>query len=711
MKKRSNTNITNIKSRNLQTLLYIFTALLIVMTILLRTSETNTLITVSSSSFVYNTATSNELFKYNISTIFYLQQQLEQCTLLMNDKSFPTTLLPSTQKNEMPTATLSHTIKYPPSLSRGVLFHPCRQGICGSVLTHITSSSFVYDRHCENVEDFTSRMECITQQRQLWNTTRGIIQPSGLLKKSNCSTGSKLFRSKIGTSCQWCPMIHLTQQHKYSSSTSTMCLNGTLFARDIFEQDSTTSSSSSSNRPNNINKNNHYHQGRITSESSQLANRRSWTEEYYAHSYYHAQYKTVWIYCQLAQHQHQPKNIQDRKLPNNNNNYYYYHPLGILTINDIGLTAMVNSRSSSIGHIDLRTIASNNNNNINDINLVCILSPPMLDITTVEHVQQFVHYYINKLGFSHVIWYLVGLSPHTMQNIMEYDFIRDLIETSKLIVIDLRNELQNLYGPLATDPLIFSHENAKYVLRTDCLHRARNFGHVQWILFTMNVFQYLVLPTIQENNMVSMMKWSNFTSLQLQGIIPFNKTITWIHFPTTMIELEQPCRCNRMDVNFASMIHNNNTSNNNDPVLLSSVPIGNKKKNNQSYSKSPHTRTPPPPRLQQQQQQQYLPDHVAIRLNNNHLLSNNFIEWTHDNWLNPNSCMYDGYFQIPSNIAIIKHFHCPDLVSSSSSKTKSEKANKSKTTSKTSPAAARGDKLSCKSSQKRWIASSMDLFI
>jgi hypothetical protein len=94
-----------------------------------------------------------------------------------------------------------------------------------------------------------------------------------------------------------------------------------------------------------------------------------------------------------------------------------------------------------------------------------------------SQLASFVDFYVNHWGFNRVVAYGIG---------MDRDLARDgavarQIATGKLVWVDLRSELQRMYGYLWSDVVLFSHAIAQLPLKMDCLSRARKMG-VTWVL-------------------------------------------------------------------------------------------------------------------------------------------------------------------------------------------------------------------------------------
>jgi len=88
-----------------------------------------------------------------------------------------------------------------------------------------------------------------------------------------------------------------------------------------------------------------------------------------------------------------------------------------------------------------------------------------------------VDYYVNVWKFDHVVAYGIGMD----RNLAKHPLVAPLIASGKLLWIDLRDELQRVYGYLWSDVLLFSHAIAQLPTKFDCLARARKMG-VTWVL-------------------------------------------------------------------------------------------------------------------------------------------------------------------------------------------------------------------------------------
>jgi hypothetical protein len=133
-----------------------------------------------------------------------------------------------------------------------------------------------------------------------------------------------------------------------------------------------------------------------------------------------------------------------------------------------------------------------------------------------SQLHAFVDYYVNALGFHRVVAYGVGLD----NNLQAHELVRPLIEAGKLVWVDLRDELQRVYGYLASDVLLFSHAVGQLPLKMDCLARARKLG-AKWALHV-DVDEMLVPGVaVMEGGGQTVARWPEFVRERNESWISF----------------------------------------------------------------------------------------------------------------------------------------------------------------------------------------------
>jgi hypothetical protein len=555
---------------------------------------------------------------------------LEECTQSITDYDFPilhSTIFPYYQDHSS-----KNSINKITYWNRGSLFHSCQHddddddesSICGVLLAHITESVFSFEPigmvkvEKSHWRDWTSSLTTSTTSTTT-TTTVPTQQPNSNSKNNNNNNAIQqrnIYKSLQHT-CTWCPIITTSS----GQSNKEHCINGTsLFATDIFNNQEIYVHDSST-------------------QFTELRTYRS-DENNPKNVKYEYVYKPVWIRCNFNQ-----------KITTSNT-------IGILTItffpprNSAGsgltpdeilfnkppspLIATVNSSPSLLlqqrqkNQQQPSATTTTNNNNI-----VCITLPSVNDIIPSKLIY-FIEHYI-KLGFSRVLFYDVGLSSTTPSFLIQYNVrLQQLITENKLVWVELRDELQNLYGALASDVVSFGYLSG--MIRSDCLNRvSQNIDQQQegWVLFVRDLDDYLQFSsTFYQENIIPKNSWNQFiqrihqeehslTVRRRGGGGGGRDNLKWIHFGSRQVHHPQLCACDA----FSQSTH---------PLSLTSGFITTKN----------------------EIQHKYVRDHVAFYINKKNPTTVTIEDWLRFDIFNPMEPIYPFGKRISSNIALITRFLC-----------------------------------------------------
>jgi len=94
-----------------------------------------------------------------------------------------------------------------------------------------------------------------------------------------------------------------------------------------------------------------------------------------------------------------------------------------------------------------------------------------------ETVVKWTHHYTQVLGFSRAIVYQIGMD----RGVTDHPAVVQYVREGVLVFVDLRDELQRVYGALSADVLMYSLCIGQIMLKQDCVVRARSMG-ARWTL-------------------------------------------------------------------------------------------------------------------------------------------------------------------------------------------------------------------------------------
>jgi len=94
-------------------------------------------------------------------------------------------------------------------------------------------------------------------------------------------------------------------------------------------------------------------------------------------------------------------------------------------------------------------------------------------------VAKAVHHYVEHWRFARVVVYQIGMDD---LRVAEHPDVKRQMAAGQLVMVDLRDELQRIYGgAMAADALLFSFQMGQILFKFDCLVRAQNIG-ARWTL-------------------------------------------------------------------------------------------------------------------------------------------------------------------------------------------------------------------------------------
>jgi hypothetical protein len=162
---------------------------------------------------------------------------------------------------------------------------------------------------------------------------------------------------------------------------------------------------------------------------------------------------------------------------------------------------------------------------------------------------RFTKYYLERWKFSKVIFYEVGLdymvqdaSVHSVDD-KTHKELRELIASDSLIIVDVRDELQRLYGPQFWDVAVLTATVMQMPLKNDCIARSKALG-VRWSVhldLDELLFESLHAPGIGPS-LSPDLPWrcDSFDKfLDLHGLADD----LWVSFSVVTANTSEPCRC------------------------------------------------------------------------------------------------------------------------------------------------------------------------
>lgn len=157
----------------------------------------------------------------------------------------------------------------------------------------------------------------------------------------------------------------------------------------------------------------------------------------------------------------------------------------------------------------------------------------------------FVKWYVARWKFHRVVVYQIGGDRSS-----DYDFderagleISKLQAEGKLIVIDIRNELQNWFGHKAVETVLFNSNALQMFLKMDCFNRAQAQGNVRWIL-SPDFDEFLM-----ESGGNANLQYSSFQDFHMQYSKQHGTNYDWYSFGSLLVkDSNLPCTCADFDI-------------------------------------------------------------------------------------------------------------------------------------------------------------------
>jgi Glycosyltransferase family 92 len=157
-----------------------------------------------------------------------------------------------------------------------------------------------------------------------------------------------------------------------------------------------------------------------------------------------------------------------------------------------------------------------------------------------QRLADFASFYLNRWKFESIIIYELGMTSHrTMFDVINKErSLRKLVEEGKLIVVDLRDNLQRSYGMLYQEILLSSAAIGQLYTIQDCFSRAKS-NQARWVL-TVDIDEWL---TYGDAHAVPPSSFAEYAAVVERKFLP--KKLSTINFKAKwkVKEISDPSIC------------------------------------------------------------------------------------------------------------------------------------------------------------------------
>jgi hypothetical protein len=165
-------------------------------------------------------------------------------------------------------------------------------------------------------------------------------------------------------------------------------------------------------------------------------------------------------------------------------------------------------------------------------------------------VVKWAYHYTQVLNFSRAIVYQIGMD----RGITQDPTVAEYVAQGVLIFVDLRDELQRVYGALSPDVLMYSLCIGQIMLKQDCIVRSRSMG-ARWTLHVdLDEILFMGVDFAPPPGAASTTTFahllSNLTSSSSSPALPSSSPLTWISFASHSVVGpvgQHPCACGYLD--------------------------------------------------------------------------------------------------------------------------------------------------------------------